>query len=950
MTQTKLLRRAIHLSLTAGLAAGLGVSTQAAAADGQLTSLGEQTVVGEPVQSIDINAAAPVLRIDRADIKATGLKTVEEVLSRLTIAGAATNATANFRGTGETNVALRNLGSQRVLVLVNGHRWMTSLKGDVDLSTIPLAIVDHIEILKAGDSARYGSGAITGVINLVTRKNFSGTEARAYYGEYRDGGEHDGATQSYSFTVGAGSDRGHVVMNASYFKQEPVFDADRTISSVPRYGTGTTRGSSTTTQGRFMIHDPNTGEMLDLTVKDGAPGTSLDDFRPFNTITDHYNFQLANYLLAPSERTGLFVQGNYALTPDITFYSTMAYDNRVSHHRFGPSEIKVGANTAFPISISASNPYNPFGYDLTATGPNPALLSFSRQLAETDARYFTEDVDTYYFTGGFSGHLPGALRDIGWDVNYVFNKSQFNSLRNDLINANKLGHALGPASECPSGENPKCVPLNVFGGQYQGGTITPAMLDYITYTGHHSMTSHMRNYNARLGGPIVDLPAGPLSFNLGYEYREVDGSDVPDSVTAAGNSFGDFGEPASGRYSVNAEYAGINVPLLADLPLAQKLEVDLEARHASFDTFGTTNASRAGLRWRPANDWLVRANWSEDFRAPTIREMFGGISVGAAAITDPCSGYTGASTAPEVAAACAAAGIPASYVQTQTRIRTISGANPDLEPETSISRGLGVVFSPSAVPALNVNLDYWKIEVDNIVTQLDPQQLLLGCYQAGEPAFCAGIERSAAGAITTINNLQTNTGSVSTEGLDAGVSYVFPITDFGQFALNWQTTYLHDYTETLTHFGSGGSEPIVTERSGQEFGRIAGFPLFRSNLDVSWSMGNWSADWLVRYLSDMSEKCSDSYDGTPLSFTHLGLCAYPNQANNHLSRNKLGAVTYHDVQVGYDFIAANTRLTFGVRNIFDKKPPISMTAGSSFDTDLYPIPGRFPYLSVETRF
>ncbi|HET7570172.1 MAG TPA: TonB-dependent receptor [Gammaproteobacteria bacterium] len=949
MHYTNRLRRACGVSLTAGLVVA-GLAHAATPAASTTPEVGRLTVTGHPLQPFALENATPVLTIDHADIEATGLKTVEEVLARLTIAGAATNATANFRGTGETNVALRNLGSERVLVLVNGHRWMTSLKGDVDLSTIPLAIIDHIEIYKGGHSARFGSGAITGVINLVTRRNFSGVEASAHYGEYVEGGHHDGTTEAYSFTIGTGSDRGHVVLNGSYFNQEPVFAGDRAISAVPRYGTGTTRGSSTTSQGRFIVRNPNTGEIMDLTVKSGQPGTSLADFRPFNPITDHYNYQLANYLLAPSQRTGLFAQGSYQLLPNVRFYSTMAYDNRVSHHRFGPSEIDIGADTAFPISISASNPYNPFGYDLTASGPNATLLSFSRQLTESKARYFSEDVDTYYFTGGFSGHLPGKLGSIGWDVNYVFNKSQFNSLRNHLINTNKLAQALGPASDCPGGADPDCVPLNVFGGQYNGGTITPAMLDYISYTGHHSMLSHLREYNARLSGPIVDLPAGALSFEVGYQHRDIDGADVPGGVTAAGNSFGDFGEPASGGYSVNAEYVGLDVPLLAELPLVRKLELNLEARHASFDTFGTVNAGRAGLRWQPTDDWLVRAHWSKDFRTPTIREMFGGKSVGAAAITDPCSNYTATTTPSGVAAACAAAGVPASYVQSESRIRTISGANPALEPETGKSEGFGVVFSPSAVPALIVSIDFWKIEVDNRVMQLDPEQLLLGCYGAGEASFCADIDRSGAGAIATVHNLRTNIGSVVTDGIDAGVSYVFQPTAFGQFSVDWRTTYLHEFTETLTGYGASGAKPIVTERSGQEFGRIAGFPLFRSNLNVNWTLGRWSVDWLVRYLSDMSEKCSDRYDGTPLSLTNLGLCAYPDLENNSLSRNKLGATTYHDVQVSYDFLPANLRLTFGVRNVFDKQPPVSMTASSSFDTNLYPIPGRFPYVSVEARF
>lgn len=949
-----MLPRAIAIALT--MAMPVTAAAQAAqTTDDSVTALGKVTVTGMMTPSIDVSPTAPVLTVSRAQIDATGLKSVQDVLTQLTVAGTSQNLSDNFGGTGKTTVELRHLGSERVLVLVNGRRWATSPDGDVDLTTLPLAIVDHIEVLKGGDSARYGSGAMAGIINLVTRQDFKGVQARAYAGEYMKGGQHDGKTQAYDFTIGSTSDRGSVLLNASRYSSGTVRDLDRAISAVPRYGTGTTRGSSTLAAGNFILRDPITGKATPyLTIKPGASGTSPSDFGPYDTKHNLFNYQGNNYLLSPSETNGLYAQADYNITPDITFYTSVLYQKRQSHQTSGPSEIKIGADSDLSVNISASNPYNPFGYDLNSTGTDPNLLLYKRQLSETNGRQFRQDVDTYYFTGGFAGQLPGPLDKLHWDVNYTFNKSNFNSLRQGLVNAPLFEYALGAADQCPSALRPQCVPLNLFGGE---GSITPQMLDYLIYTGQRSITNQMRNYTARVDGPLFDLPAGPLALTLGYEYRQVDGSDVPDaisqtepqSLSPAGNLFGDFQSPASGGYNVSAAFVGLNVPLLADLPFAKQLDLDLAQRHADFNTFGSINASRASLNWQPTSEWLVRANWSKDFRAPNIREMYGLSNNGATATADPCSQYTASGVAPNVAAACAAAGVPADYTQLDNLLPTLTGANRNLQPETSMSRGLGVVFSPSAIPSLEVNADYWRIKVHNTIATLDPLQILRGCYAADQSAFCAAITRAADGAIRRIDDRITNTGSVETDGLDVGIKYVLPSTGIGRFGVNWQTTYLRNYTETLTNFGPGASAPIVTERAGHEYGSAGGYPLFRSNLNLSWALGNWSANWIVRYTSDMSEECNDRTGGA-LSLTNLGLCSYPNEANNKLSRNRIGAATYHDAQVNYDFASAGTTVTFGIRNVFDKDPPVSMTASDSFDTHLYPIPGRFPYLSVQVGF
>ncbi|MGH8160631.1 MAG: TonB-dependent receptor domain-containing protein [Gammaproteobacteria bacterium] len=894
-------------------------------------------------------AQGPVEQISAAEIKRSGLTTIGQLLARLPIMGSGLNRTFNFNGNGDTYINLRNLGSQRVLVLVNGRRWAPSLNGEVDLNTIPLAIVDHVDILKSGDSAIYGSAAMAGVVNIVTRKNVTGLQLNAYGGTFVEGSERDGQTQSYSLTDGIGNDRGNITFTLSYLNQQPVGSGDRAISAVPNYGTGVTRGTSTTAQGRFIFINPNTGQREDLTTISGTPGNSPADFRPFNPLTDFYNFAPVNYLWTPMKQTGIYLQGHYRFTSNLSGHLSTLYNDRRSHQREGPAELHIGSQTAFPISISETNPYNPFGFDLDATGSNPNLLLIARQPVELGPRYVHEDVQTFYVNPGLSGDFNLAGVPFQWRADAILSRTRFTTTDGIDINMARVATALGPVDDCgPDTPNPTCVPLNLFGGQYHGGTITPAMIKYIDYTALEYQQNDLRDYTASVTAEPLRMAGGPLRVTAGVEHRNESGSFQPDPLSAAGIGSQSEGTPISGGYHVDAGFLSADIPLLGGIDWVKSLHVNLATRASHFNTFGTIKSNLAALHWTINDRLSAAASWSQDFRAPSIAELFTANVTGTASVADPCSDLSVQGR--PVAANCAAAGVPAGYVQVNPDVPSTTGRNPNLQPETSTSRTLSLAAVPFLDIPLSLQADYFKIGIDNAITMLNPQDILNGCYVAGRSNYCAFVARNASGAISDLTNTNQNLGSLLTEGMDFGAHYTWEAGAAGTFDFDWMTTWVKRFTFTQPNLANP-AKPIVEERVDTETGKpVGGYPKFKSRLTAIWNYGPWQVLWRVNYISDLIEPCSDRYDGTPLSLTNLGLCSYPDYSNNALSKNKLGATVYYDAQMKYSFGGGNTTLTFGVLNVFDKQPPIGHSMSNSFDTTVYRIPGRFFYVGLSHDF
>ncbi|WP_084628153.1 TonB-dependent receptor domain-containing protein [Silanimonas lenta] len=938
------------------------------------TTLERIEVVGSRIRGVDLENAQPVISLSRDQIEAQGLTSIGDVIQNLAANGATLNTNFNNGGNGETRVNLRNLGSARTLVLVNGRRWVggTGLGGAVDLNTIPTAAVERIEVLKDGASSIYGSDAIAGVVNIILRTEFQGAEANAYLGQFSRG---DGSRQSYDATIGALSDRSAVMLGIGYVKEEPVMAGNREISAVPLFGsTPGFRGSSTTPNGRYAI-TPDGGTTL---LNPGAtPGSTVNagnffvptgpnSFRPWGGTTENYNFAPDNYLLTPQERTSVFGHARFDLTDTLRFVTTVTYNERISEQLLAAMPLVLGVPAAGTASadivISRDSIYNPYGVDVNW---------IQRRVVETGGRSFNQNVKTFAFNGRFEGEFDVGDRSFSWDAGYFYGKNDQTDVTRGLFNVPALRQALGPSfinaqgvATCgtPAAPISGCVPLNLLGGG--AGTITPDMLRFVGFEAKDVLGYEQISYFANVTGGLFELPAGTMAFAAGAEHRREEGFDRPDALIASGNTTGNARTPTGGGYSLDELYLELQIPLLADRPFAKSLDLNLASRYSDYSNFGDTTNSKASLTWRPVSQLLVRANWAEGFRAPSILELFQGVSDNFPQATDPCNTAGFGGLTPEAQARCVAGGVPVGgYSQANSQIRTLVGGNPNLQPESSRSKTFGFVYSPEFVEGLDVSLDWWNIRIEDAIAQLSAQTILNSCYRGNAAAvaqFCPIIQRAPGGIISSLNSVSRNIGINEFEGYDLTLTYRLPESSFGQFSINWDNTILTDALVDENGDGRVTEDPVTGEggnRVGEYYDRNPYWRI-RSNLSLRWTRGDFAADVSARYYSGMDESCESLRTAPGGGAAQVPLvCSNPTrrtqldgQATSVLRpENYIPSVTYTDV-VGHWKAPWNARISIGVNNIFDRDPPFSaITFANSFDPQ-YEVPGRFYYMRYSQSF
>jgi iron complex outermembrane receptor protein len=954
--ETKRLARAVHAALAGTALVAVDVGTAIAQDQDDAEQLETITVVGSRIKRTDIETSQPVFVLEREDLQKTGLTSVGDILQRISTNGATLNTTFNNGGNGSTLVDLRNLEPNRTLVLVNSRRWNTSLAGVVDLNEIPVSIIERIEVLKDGASAIYGSDAIAGVINITTRQSYDGAEASVFLGENEEG---DGRQELYEFTVGSSNDRASVVANVSYAKQEPILAGDREISQVPLFGFNGNNvnvgASSTTPFGR--VGGPGISGTRTLTP--GRPGcrpnvvcapSTVSDFRPFALATDGYNFAPDNYLSTPQERVGTYLQGRYQITDQIAFRTEVVYNERRSEQQLAATPLTVGAIfggiTAGTV-LSSNSIYNPFGINLNRVQYRNTIKF----------RSFNQDVDSFRFGGGFDGAFDLFDRSFIWDVGYVYTDTERRDITDGLLNLANVTNALGPSFIDSSG-TPRCgtaaaviagcVPLNVLGGP---DGVTQAMIDYISFVAQELRYKEQTNYTANLTGDLFELPAGPLAFAAGYEYRRESGFDQPDALIAGGQSSGNIRQPTSGGFALDEFYIELNVPLLKDSAFAEILELSLAARYSDYSTFGDTTNPKFGFRWKPFGDLLVRGNYAEGFRAPNVSELFLGNSDSFPTILDPCS--TSASPSGAVLNACrngvlGVGPVPVGYEQANSQIRITVGGNPNLLPETARNKTLGLVYSPGWLEGLDIYLDWYNIEIVDAISTRTGQFIINDCYRNASPTSCALITRLPTGDVADLfAGTQNLPGGTETEGYDFTVTYRFD-TRFGNFAVNWDNAYV-SYIGDVDQPEFGDILPDGTASlgnlSGTSFDRTFLFTRLKSNITTTWQRGDWGATLGLRYLSGVDEDCS-----VPVLFNQPNLCSNPVGSPQFATgENFMDEVWYVDLQGTWD-TPWNGRIAAGVRNLSDEDPPVSFSNFSNSFDPQYDIPGRFWYVRYTQQF
>jgi outer membrane receptor protein involved in Fe transport len=973
------LSQAVRLALTLGAAATAAVAAPMAFAQEEgeeSTRLETITVTGSRIKRADIETASPVVVIERSDLQASGLQTVGDVIRNLTQADSLglTNLTNDTNANdGTQTVSLRGLGAARTLILVNGRRWLALGTGAVDTSTIPTAAIQRVEVLTDGASAIYGSDAIGGVINIILRDNYEGAELEVFYGENSEG---DGEQSTVNLTLGTTSERGSVLFNISKTEFDPIFAGDREISAVPVFGVPQALGSAFGQFGFFSVprsavphlNLPAGGNVsVGLNpAREGAGNRVASDFVLFSDAL-RYNFAPVNYLFTPSDRLSAYTQASYQVTDSIRFFSQFNYAQRKSVTRIAEVPLTVnptglrGPQWAF--TVAANNVFNPFGvalpgdvgYRMSAAGPRTNIQNF----------------DQYSALIGFDGAFDLFDRPFSWDVYYQRGEASRSFVGLNYVNLVNLSRGLGPSfrdaagvARCgvPGAVVAGCVPVNLFNGVTG---MTPEMVRYITYTLVGASENDLTNWGANLTGDIVELPAGPLAFAAGIEYRRTGLDVTQDPLVSGGFSSNNFTENTSGGITVEEAYLELAVPVLRDLPFAERLELQLAGRTSDYvnsGLIGPTPVEREfdadnykyGFTWKPFADLLVRGNYADTFRAPPITALFGGGAEGFPQALDPCSSTLGnpyAGLTAEQRARCTSQGVPVGGApQATSQLRALSGGNPFLNPESGRTKTLGLVYSPGFLEGFDVSLDWYEIFLKEGLAARGAQGILDGCIRNGDATDCLLIERTGTGQVSTVRTGNFNLASIEIEGYDLVTNYRFD-TDFGRFQLGWNNSYTASAKVTT------GSLSAAQQLAGRAIGAFGDASWrHRSTATLNWTYGDWGVTYGARYLSPLIEECQAFVGFFAAGLSTRQLCSEPVRFVNSATgvptaaaRNRIGSHTYHDVQVSYNTPFDGT-IRVGARNLFDKQPGFSVSTFANSFLDGYDIPGVFWYVGYTQKF
>jgi outer membrane receptor protein involved in Fe transport len=947
-------RWALKLGGTAAGAIGIvhAQTPAPAAVDQKSQSLETIVVTGSNIRRVDIETANPVVTIDRAQIQASGKVNLGDLVQQLpSMAGSPLTPQVNNGGTGTAGVSLRGLGSNRTLLLVNGHRIPFQLQ---DLNLLPVSIVERIEILNDGASAVYGSDAIGGVVNIITRTNYQGAEFGADYGI---ADADDGKRTAYHAIFGQTTDKGSIVVGIQYDKQEPVSAANRDFSRNAQYiyntGINTHGGSSRTPGGRFFLPAgsaiANQFGCTSVTLSGNqlpsqtTPPTA-SQFRCYSSLTDGFNFQaVGNYDLIPNERTSLFALGNYKLTDSVEAYLELLHHKMVAHTQLAPYPFDLTSNA---LIVPPDQYYNPFGVTFGTTPTSTIAL----RLTSVGNRGGKLAVTTQEGNFGFKGTFGDSSWN--WDAHISYGKLTNESQAINYLNISTIAPSFGCTTAPGVGA---CTPIDIFN---QSDPNTIAIFNAAAINPFLTFLYQTKTAEVSANGTLFTLPAGDVQAAIGALYRkEYLHNDVDPLINTTFSAPGGVPtlscpgpssictSPAQGGFDVKEAYAELLIPVLKDLPFVHSLNVDIGDRYSKYSNFGSTSNWKAAIEFRPIEDLLLRATVSKVFRAPTPTDLFAGPGADAPTATDPCGGH------PELSgnAACQGFNVPpqvfsqlSGYVMGSQFAQQNGLSDVVLQPEFGKSFDYGFVYDPGWLPGLSLNADYFRILLNNLIVSGPGIALtiLTLCFNT-QGDICSLIVRAPDGSIKFVTESSFNSGNLVDQGFDIGAHYRLPETAWGNFRVGFDATYVQKW-----NVDQGGFVQHLAGHFDKTFGNFA---RVRALASLDWNLGPWSANWTTRYIGRITLGYANS--GLGPSGVASSTNAYnPNPIGPVLH---YGAQTYHNFSVGYRIEPINGFVQFGVDNVFDKAPPIlyqNNVLNANTDVNTYDTVGRYYHASVSVKF
>ncbi len=927
-------------------------------------------VTGSRIPQPNLTSAAPVTVVGSQEIKLQGTTRTEDLLNSLPQVFGDQGGNLANGATGTATVNLRNLGPERTLVLINGRRLMPGdpTSSAADLNFIPAALVKNVEVLTGGASSTYGSDAVAGVVNFIMDTDFEGFKIDGQYSLYQHSNSNSTleaahAARGFPFpkgnTVNGGTvdvtvafggkfgddDQGHFMAYAGYRKLKAVtqnkYDYSSCASQVNAAGAVSCGGSATSPNGTFFDWASNTYQI-------GANRTFQPGFTP-------YNFAPLNYFQRPDERYTAGVFADYEISPAFHPYMeamfmddrTVAqiaesgnFGNTLSINCDNPLLSRTGANNQYDIACAPGNlvtrltetgfplvddgaPPLTFYDPVTGNPYNRGFLQALRRNVEGGPRQDDLQHTSFRIVGGMRGEISPAW---SYDTSYVFGRTNFSETYLNEFSASRLNNAIDviidPRTGLPAcrvfvtGADTNCRPYDMF----SLGGVTQDALGYVQTPGFQRGNTQERVFNANITGTLGEYGLKTpwadqgLGINVGVEYRKESLELKTDVAFQTGDLTGQGAAtlPVKGSFDVKEVFGEFQLPIVQD-GFIKDLSIEGGYRYSHYNTGINTDTYKLALTFQPVSDLKFRASYNRAVRAPNVQDLFAPVRVALNGNSDPCA--DGSATAAE----CALTGLnPANYPVAGNpagQFNGLIGGNPNLKPEKSTTKTIGLVFQPSFLRGFSATIDGYDIKVTNNISTYGQDVTIQQCINTGDPTFCSLIHRDATGSLWRsangyIEDLNRNIGSVKTRGIDVGVNYSTRL-GANSLSFNLQGTYLDKFkTDT-------GIPGVAAYDCAGYYGLVCGTPApkWRHKARVTYNMENGfglSLAW--RYFGDVK------LDRTSSNTTLAG-------ASSPFNR-KIKAESYFDLAATFNL---NDSYTFrlGVQNLLDNDPPVIGANGTS---------------------
>ena len=952
--------------------------------------LEEIVVTGTRLPSIDATVPNPTVSITAQSIQLSGATNLTEFLSNIPALVGSQDTTQNsgsLAGIGTTGLNLlnlRNLGTDRTLVLVDGRRHVAQVpeSAAVDIDTIPIDLVERIDVATGGVSAVYGADAVSGVVNFIMKKDFQGLTVRAQHGSGYNGKP---VNSILALTAGANfaDGRGNISGSFEYTSEGRLRAADRSYLSGTGYYRLTRLGGDPTDPSsipdRVPLNDiryysDSREGGIDFNPLNGFDG--VPDFRPDGSAYDPGNIlpgglaqggngtPLADYigdLIAGSQHSIASAFLHYELSDRAKFFGEFKYAHSNAYSESQPTfdnNVYITAQNPYLAPTIASVVGAGSGEVNTGIPGAPDGVLFDRDNFDLGTRAERINRDTTRAVLGFNGALTS---NINYETSYTYGQSKVHNLQTqdrlndrfyaalDVVTDPATGQPTcrsnldptalpfqpfatsqidftGPLSFAP-GPSSGCLPLNLFGE----GVANPAAVAWI-FTNPVTTSRLTQNvFNAFLSGklPVFELPGGPIQYVVGAEWRRETSETNPPLIDQSGLTFGNALFPTKGSFDVKEGFGEIRLPLLKAKPFAETLLISGAVRESSYSTVGSTTTWNLGLTWAPIKDIAFRGTLAQSVRAPNIGELFAPGSQTFLGIEDPCDISRLGNGTQYRTANCAtiltALGFdPTTFIDTSTvTIGGLTSGNAHLKQETAKSWTAGVVLQPRFVAGLAISIDAYDIKIDDAINTPVAQDLANNCVDQPtiNNVFCAALVRSATtGLIKSFTVKPQNVANFRTSGFDVNLNYSLNPALYGASPDlgKFSFTIVGGHLNRLTFIKSPGAA-VEDDRTTQYS------PRWQGSFDLTWYKGPMTVNYNYNYFSPTTRVAINTLIGDP---------DYATAKNKYYESRHT-----QDVQFAVD-VQENVRVYVGINNLTNQKPYLSVN---------YPVSpqGRFIFAGIK---